>query len=155
MDQPVSQSVDPPHHTQATPPTKPIKTPTYTTPRTHATHLRVAAEGDHLVHLLELERDLPEACLFGLICRLFGLVGQSKSSGEGRMDARVVSQGSVNQHTHQSQPPNPKQKPERTGHELLEALPAQVVVALAGLVARLRGGVQLLQPGLVGLGLFG
>lgn len=43
---------------------------------------------------------------------------------------------------------SPQTPPQRTGHELLQALPAEVVVALAGLVARLRRRVQLLQPSL-------
>lgn len=53
----------PPRPNPSRPQTKPYHTPYY--PRTH---LRVAAEGDHLVHLLELQRDLTEACLFNLSC---------------------------------------------------------------------------------------
>lgn len=101
------------------------------------THLGVAAQGDHLVHLLELQRDLPEAC---------------RAYREGRRGRRSVDRGVHSKeetiHTYHGQreadarslDPRAHIRLQHyvaatlTAHELLQALPPRVVVALAGLV---------------------
>ena len=124
--------------------------PTTTNQPTHTssnvlTHLRVAAEGDHLVHLLELQRDLTEACWWWICVNGFDPVG---GSVRGRQKERLLALPTTHTNTHTPTILHPSPNQKRTGHKLLEALPAEVVVALAGLVARLRPRVQLLQPGL-------